>query len=452
MSDNALPDEVLSEILAPALKVDDEAFSDTTSKASPFATYTESAAVVLRSKAQAKALQRSLGNNPGLGQFIKQLRIEGGYGAPMHRILQLSPNISHLYLTLVLDSGDSTDGLCKVLALISPTSFILYDTIDISPQANHKMARNLVAAIVDTIPGCQKLSTFHWPYMVDPDLPDQNDRWESIAQPLIKAQKLHTLTIVIKQRLTELDLSYHLDKVDPVLKPLLVYRTWRNVTPAPGTMAPELEPSLNPFYKPMSNVSEEVQDRIWSRILYFALYVPELPELQMIWESESPDIPDKRVTLLTLSSRFQRLGIPHLCVNVCLYSKSSLDSFARLLSKNAYLKGNIRSLVVHEFGLHIPLDRVVEQQATMQRILPGIDGLRHLSSIANRLEHTEYYASEATIAWNTFLAVDFGRLQELSIRIEAEQLASTRVVAAHLCCCPIATHSMLVSLQQLLSK
>ncbi|KAJ7049379.1 hypothetical protein C8F01DRAFT_757642 [Mycena amicta] len=460
MSD-ALPDEVLSEILAPALTVDDETFSDTTSEVSPFATYTESASAyllvnkswlrvatpllyataVLRSKAQAKALERALSGNVILGQFIKQLRVEGGYGAPMHRILKLSPNIAHLYVTLSVSSSDSTDGLCKGLALISPKRLILQDNY--SDQARNKMVRNLIDATVKAIPGWKELTTFHCPLTFHPS----NDRWQSICRSLLEARQLHTLTvnslrdallmystfkscplrsITIKQRLSEYELRYQVEKddFDPVLKALLKYKTWRNVTPPPSATAPEILPTLNPFYQPMRNIPEDVQDRIWPRALHLALYVPELGELPMRW-----DIPATRVSLLTVSSRFQRLGIPHLCVHVYLRNKPSLESFATLVSKNAHLKGNIRSLVVHAYGMHIPLERVLEHQATMQEILPGIDGLCHLSSIRDLQSHTVYYGTEATIAWDTFLAVEVGHLEECSIRIATKELASPAVLS-----------------------
>jgi hypothetical protein len=107
MSDHSLPDEIISEILSPALKVSDEVFSDT-SEVSPFAKYAESTSayllvckswlrvstpllyniVILRSKAQAKALSLALAGNKELGQFIKKLRVEGGYGTPMLTIAQ----------------------------------------------------------------------------------------------------------------------------------------------------------------------------------------------------------------------------------------------------------------------------------------------------------------------------------------------------------------------------
>ncbi|KAJ7605948.1 hypothetical protein DFH06DRAFT_1348367 [Mycena polygramma] len=94
-----LPDEIISEILSPALKVSEEMFSDTSST-SPFASpsVSSSAALivckawlrvatpllyhvaVVRSKAQARALQRSLRGNPDLGRFVKMLRVEGASG------------------------------------------------------------------------------------------------------------------------------------------------------------------------------------------------------------------------------------------------------------------------------------------------------------------------------------------------------------------------------------
>jgi hypothetical protein len=144
MSDHSLPDEIISEILSPVLKVSDEIFSDT-SKVSPFAKYSESTSayllvckswlrvstpllynvVILRSKAQAKALSLALARNKELGQFIKKLRVEGGYGTPMLIILQSSPNISDLFVSLEIYSSDNSSGLCKGLSLLNPNRLIL---------------------------------------------------------------------------------------------------------------------------------------------------------------------------------------------------------------------------------------------------------------------------------------------------------------------------------------
>ncbi|KAJ7334889.1 hypothetical protein DFH08DRAFT_636329, partial [Mycena albidolilacea] len=55
---------------------------------------------ILQSKAQAKALSLALAGNKVLGTFIKKLRVESGYEASMLTILQSSPNISDLFVSL----------------------------------------------------------------------------------------------------------------------------------------------------------------------------------------------------------------------------------------------------------------------------------------------------------------------------------------------------------------
>jgi hypothetical protein len=175
MSENSLPDEIISEILSPALKVSDEVFSDT-SDVSPFAKYSESTSayllvckswlrvatpllyntVVLRSKAQAKALSVALSGNEQLGQFIKKLRVEGGYGQPMHTILKCSPNISDLFLSLAIYSSDNTSGLCKGLSLINPTRLILRDS-ERGRSLENKVVSQLLDALSKSIPKWDRL-------------------------------------------------------------------------------------------------------------------------------------------------------------------------------------------------------------------------------------------------------------------------------------------------------
>jgi hypothetical protein len=179
MSDHPglLPDEIISEILSPALKVSDEVFSDT-SDISPFANYSESTSayllvckswlrvatpllynvVILRSKAQAKALSLALSKNGQLGHFIKKLRVEGGYGAPMRIILKCSPNISDLFVSLEIYSSDNTSGFCKGLPLINPSRLILRDFE--YRRADNKMISQLMSALVECMSKWDRLVRF----------------------------------------------------------------------------------------------------------------------------------------------------------------------------------------------------------------------------------------------------------------------------------------------------
>jgi hypothetical protein len=166
MADN-LPDEIISEILSPALKVPEHMFSDLSPK-SLFAKYSVSSSaallvckdwlrvatpllysvVVIRSKAQARALHDALRNNPDLGRFIKKLRVEGGFGTPMHHILQSAPNITDLFLCLQIHSSDSSSGLATGLPLINPTRLIIFDDSD------SLLKNKAVLQLISTLEGC----------------------------------------------------------------------------------------------------------------------------------------------------------------------------------------------------------------------------------------------------------------------------------------------------------
>src|ERR1700733_14396674 len=131
---NILPDELIKEILTPALKVPDDLFSNTSSP-SPFSTYSRSTSsylvvakawlrvatpllyhvVILRSKAQAQALEATLHENPQLGKHIKKLRVEGGYGTALYSIIKSAYNLKELFLSLEIWSSDSISGLCRGL-------------------------------------------------------------------------------------------------------------------------------------------------------------------------------------------------------------------------------------------------------------------------------------------------------------------------------------------------
>ena len=52
--------------------------------------------VILRSKAQAQALETTLRENPQLGTYIKKLWIEDGYGMPVYSLIK---DVTDLFLT-----------------------------------------------------------------------------------------------------------------------------------------------------------------------------------------------------------------------------------------------------------------------------------------------------------------------------------------------------------------
>lgn len=111
-----LLDEVISEILAPALEVTDDMhmFPRIFYLSARTGSVLLYHVVILRSKAQAQALERSLRPNPQLGPFVKMMRIEGGYGSYMNGIITRAPCVKCLGLTIGIWSGDTVARLAFV--------------------------------------------------------------------------------------------------------------------------------------------------------------------------------------------------------------------------------------------------------------------------------------------------------------------------------------------------
>ncbi|KAJ7616327.1 hypothetical protein DFH06DRAFT_907636, partial [Mycena polygramma] len=143
---NQVPYEIISEILSPLLKHSDEVFSDRSEKAfleppgyssSTYllvckawlrvATPLLYNVVILRTTAQAEALQGAIKTSKEIGLLIKKLRVEGGFGTAMQTILKASPNITDLFLTLSIYGSDNVRGLCGGLQFINPRRVILVD-------------------------------------------------------------------------------------------------------------------------------------------------------------------------------------------------------------------------------------------------------------------------------------------------------------------------------------
>ncbi|KAF7329286.1 F-box domain-containing protein [Mycena kentingensis (nom. inval.)] len=320
MAATSIPDEILSEILSPALKVADDAFSDTSSAA--FAAYEESTSayllvnrawlrvatpllyhtVVLRSKAQAVALADALAANNYLGRFVKRMRIEGGFGPSMKKIFAQTSNVTDLFLSLDIYSNDSVGGLCSGLNLLSPSRLILKrDT-----RTRNKMVTALENAVVAAVPGWDRLVRYISAPLaethrcvtqtfVDSPFWSRADG-EELMNALANANRLQHLVVpdadaaiwcyqfvkmcplrIVESRHPQsswntLRAEYSSSALSALLK---FQEPQKDPTTRPPHLAPAIAPSLNISYKPLEASSPEVRTLVWSRILYFAMSVPE---------------------------------------------------------------------------------------------------------------------------------------------------------------------------------
>ncbi|KAJ7053868.1 hypothetical protein C8F01DRAFT_1031628 [Mycena amicta] len=455
----SVPDEIISEILSPALKVSDDAFADMSPK-SPFANYTESSSayllvckswlrvatpllynvVILRSKAQARALERSLSQNKELGRFIKKLRVEGGFGPSMHSVLRCAPNISDLYLTLEVYSPDTTEGLCAGLKLINPIRFILSERQ--SGALKNNMVLNLTKAVAEAIKGWDRLRFFHCQ-----DLNYSERTRGSILDSLASTACVHTVVVpwllpaksmkewlqacplreiiiaepVPLQKLQHVLYQELLASTNPIVKYTVEGRgegraagddnsEWTTSASAP----PHIAPFSNPLFTPMAAEPQEVQDSIWSRIVYFAMNVPQrtvAPIGEASWGMqirglgrENLNLSNPRIgmrRLLCVSQRFHFVGLPHYYAHVTLRDECpGPESLRRVLAKYPTLGAQIQTL---RGVFECQLDHAGGD--SMNAVLSRTTSLRRIVSLHKDPYRRPCLYSEVSISWAAFNTV-----------------------------------------------
>ncbi|KAJ7725364.1 hypothetical protein B0H16DRAFT_1594707 [Mycena metata] len=372
--DTHLPDEILSEILSPALKVSDDEFSDT-SPNSPFARYSESSSafllvckawlrvatpllyhvVVLRSKAQASALDSALRRNSDLGRWVKKLRVEGGYGPCMLKIIAAVPNVTDLFISVDIWSSDNVVGLIKgnVFPPMNPTRVVLYDPP--YGRRRNKNSEALVQVITRSIKDWKNLSVFELSSSY------ASSTTFAIAASLRVAPALKTIVTPIShgifsqfppEHLVIMAKNPSLERIQ--LKPARArfgmsipsagflsppHPSFRGLIVMPEIDTPGSVQSLAPPSRSIQYSTASVPDDIWKRILYFAA----APDIQ-----GSKWIPHSRSRLVLVSKKFARLSLPYLKETLYFRSPFTFDNLGPALksdlsfrlTRNLYIDNN----------------------------------------------------------------------------------------------------------------
>ncbi|KAJ7605895.1 hypothetical protein FB45DRAFT_463820 [Roridomyces roridus] len=400
-----IPDEIVHEILSPALSVPDEAFS-AASTGSPFrssldlssstillvskswlrvATPLLYSVVIIRSKGQAQALDDTLRSNLNLGKFIKKLRVEGGYAMSMHKILQTAKNLTDILLCLDIDVGDTTSGLCRGLPLISPVRVILAYEHHVTRTA----ARHLLEALVEIIPKWKKLVVF--------EMPHREWGWDcnTVARALKSAPNLQSLVISRNEK----DLirrgvvpDYIKDVArNPSLQEIRPKARSRTVLNPEFLQAVQSDARLrklfdldhwdirtkNPvIYPPQLAADPGLAEKIWDRVLCL-LYRDELCSNDPPPEEDDDeyvyDLATRRLNPLFVCKQFLRLATPYFYERMNIHSSERMGALARRLKDHPVLGSRVR---------HISLFYSTDQNTdNLGDLLFGVPGLVSFTSV-----------------------------------------------------------------------
>ncbi|KAJ7644353.1 hypothetical protein FB45DRAFT_897619 [Roridomyces roridus] len=377
---NHLPDEIISEILTPVLKVPDEAFSDN-SQDSPFAKCTESSSafllvckswlrvstpllyhvIVLRSTAQAAALDRALRFNPELGRFIKKLRLEGGYGDRVDRIIQAAPNVTELCFPLSLWSNDDVSGLVNALPSMDPTRVILFDDPNIRFNKNSQLVYN---AFIKCLGIWNKLTILDVPWNDYYLCRDKLAVLEAIKDtPNLKSVRVmppafSTWSSRVPRYLELIADNKFLSSIKLKTRDRPFYSRHATILTDPRLRGLVEMPEMSLDHDfPLQFFIAAVPEHIWDRILSFCM-VLEFDDKDP-WHRAKARIP-----ILLVSKLFARLALPHYYDNLNFRQPARFKGFVTRISSQ-HLCSRVRTLYLNpenpkraKFDLSLALPKI----------------------------------------------------------------------------------------------
>ncbi|KAJ7495376.1 hypothetical protein FB451DRAFT_1213965 [Mycena latifolia] len=413
-----LPDEILSEILAPMLTVSEAAFADT-SRNSPFVSNTESSSavllvckawlrvstpllynvVVLRSKAQAQALEATLRKNADLGKFIKKLRVEGGFGSAMRGILKNASSVTDLFLSLHLRAADSPSGLVVGLQEINPRRLILHD--DPTSLLNNKSVVQLTKALTSCAQKWTNLTVIVLPYRDVSATVREDFVKEICSSPTVKTISIPPLTTIdhVPPFLFDIANNPSIEKIEvdspteriivavhdeisahPRLKSVVKWAMDWTFTPQTAPEIPVIQPTHSSF-TPMASTPEAIVDAVWSRSLWFAMIAeqPQKHKLHVLDQYHfNQKVNSKRFPFLLVSKTFHRLALPLLYGYPLFADRFHPRRFSAKLKADPSLGFHLREMVTHKATLlgNYPLTGDVD----LRPIFSSCPRLTHLIS------------------------------------------------------------------------
>ncbi|KAJ7728877.1 hypothetical protein B0H16DRAFT_1428404 [Mycena metata] len=437
MSEN-LPDEIISEILSPTLKVPLDLFSDT-SLESPFVSFSSSCSstllvckswlrvatpllysfVIIRSKAQANALQLTLQTNPQLGNFVKHLRVENGYGMAMYHILAKTPNIVHTVISLQIQ--DASTGLVKGLPLINPTTLSIIDETDFF------LKNQAVMKVITTIESCaekwKNLTEVRFPYTQSMGIRKslcsalcscatvQVISWPTysryLAPSIVEFSQYPNIRVVNIRAKPESKSRFRLSESPPPEVEdarLTTLIRWEDTFINTAAVATLQVPLVDASFRPLVSTPQEIVDRIWSRVLFFAMlsleqHPEDVPPAKLLDDK----INSSRFQFLLVSRLFYRLALPNLYQIPVLATAAMLGSFSSALVENHVLGEHIRvlDLRLEERRRFMSGSRGAPSPTqSLALILPHIPNLRRLLATIPRIYSPGN--SSISISWAEF--------------------------------------------------
>ncbi|KAH7102768.1 hypothetical protein BKA62DRAFT_698763 [Auriculariales sp. MPI-PUGE-AT-0066] len=446
---NKLADELLKEILAPPLLVADQMFADQGST-SPFSRVTHSASdvllvckrwmrvatpalyhtVVIRTEAQAYALNIALTRNSSFGRFVRRIRLEGAYGQYLTPpIVNTMPHVQHLCFTLGVYADDKL-GLAAAFK-VWPLQHITL-TLCQPRRARNLTHKKLVQQLCTAIEASTTLTSFAF----------SADRWynelsshDDICTALTRCTALErvsgrqdtyynthtrlsgglkallmspkiTVTIFCTQIPTFLSMDHNSDLMARI-QHVRVQQQNQDVA-HPVTVA-EYAPPANAFWYPMENSPTDVRAKIWTRIMEFALYQPSTVK-RSFWSHgyNNSIFCDEHCDLklasqcLMLSNELSRAVRRIIARDIVLRARDRVQQYVTLRNK-------VSNVFIHRLDISLPYYSYENIEDTLQELLADETSIKYLT-ISLTLHSTNLFGWLRTTAGSVLHLTLGGRI------------------------------------------
>ncbi|TDL29959.1 hypothetical protein BD410DRAFT_759092 [Rickenella mellea] len=458
-----LPDEVLKEILSPALLISDAEFAFSEEENSnPFAKRSQSTSslllvckrwmrvatpllyevVVIRSTAQAQALADALRLNGAFSPYIRKLRMEGGFGSAPGRFIPASPNIRELFVTLDVWSDDNVTGLCRafismtlrrlvvqerrqiknakvtllwkaVLTYIEKSSSL--DTVEYRNRRTDPTGRGRLSEFAEALSSSSsvKLVVVFWcpETLLSAISPMKNIKSIHITSPFGKS--FLRPTTYINPALMEK--VFFTESTSPSLTSLEVQAGTKVISPLPVCLPKSNDTAMSGVPRAISNV-------VWDKVFAFATW-PCHPDIVLLTEKELTSgewraIRQTSKSLSLVSKLFNEIATPHIFRVANFSTGRSWNTFCELLKNRPELAPLVQSHIQQSSFAGYDLDFLLTSLTGLVQFhgSPGFH-FHHLKMLATGSCNTlrEICVTFSLAGEEVVASVDLGTLPALEV-------------------------------------
>ncbi|RPD61400.1 hypothetical protein L227DRAFT_600325 [Lentinus tigrinus ALCF2SS1-6] len=332
---------------------------------------------ILRTNTRTEALARTLSDHKRrLGRYLRRLRVEGGFGGALIKVLNAAPGLATLYLGFDLTNKDSTAGLMRTLKQVK-LEHLLLDSVN-GRLLSNPTGINLSKTIAGALPHCKTLKRIDTSprFVFLPDvLPALTQapalEWISMSNFTVSMNiDGNVLAAVGRNPSVQVIQIRALDKSTPVelLRNIDEYARMKLYVGEGKNMVKLTEFPAADVVKEHPDSLPNLPDKVWDRIFDYATHVDDREMDESLFRLTRPSMNRTRKAILLVNKRFNRLGLRHMYSIPHLAWDTNVDRFIAVIEENHMLARLVRVLYLPEDMVFEKRKHILAPLASLERV------------------------------------------------------------------------------------